>query len=396
MKETGLQGKTCVVPVAVAAVLGMAGMGLVSERAVSADVTSVTDTLNITVLETCTFRNTQSVTFTGSTISGSEVDNFNNSGVHEFNVYCNNSNGYTVSARPYDLTTTGGIEDKIAYTENYTPSGRDGMWTAEITTDTPGVIRTSPVPRVGGIIISSDTNTPGSGTTFTATYSAYVGSITPAGTYTGIIEYTLSSLSGTVNNGTNGGNNGGSGNNDSESGNTNNDSTNNDSNSGNGTADNTGNNPVDNSNGTNNGNSGTNNSNSPTNAAPLATTLNSNNPTYNTSNTYNTANYYGGGGTTPVGGLMPTSMTSGSTSGDAADTTSENGETGTTNSNNGSGSNAGDNYEKPLGVTSTTMASANKDSGMDPMPIVAAGALAAAGVAALALARSGKKEDEKQ
>ena len=379
MKETDLRGKTCVVPVAIAAGLGMAGMGLVSSGVVAADVTSVVDTLNIIVSETCTFRDVSDITFTGSAISGSEVSNFNNSGVHEFNLFCNSSNGYTVTATPYDLTSVGEIEDIIAYTDNYTASGKDGLWTAVITTSAPGVTATSPVPVGGGVIISSGTNTSASGTTFTAAYSAYVGSITPAGTYTGTIEYQLSSLSG-------GSSNSGSG--SSGSGGT----SQNDNSGNNGGGTDSGNEVTDNNEEPGAGDSGTGNDNSgtggteqsnvlsnPSNTVPSA--LNNTYNTYSTTNTYNTTNYSGGSTSVPT--VANIQATTGE-SDDAGATSGNDDGTGTING-----------YEKPLGVTTRT-SSSNEESGIDPMPlVVTAGALAVAGVAAIALAQNKKKEDQR-
>ena len=359
-------GKACVVPVAVVAGLGMAGMGLLSDGIVKAtDVTSVQDTINVGVLPTCTFNNVASETYAGSAANGTEVENFNNSGVHTFYLFCNNNDGYTVSAEPYDLEATN-TEDVIAYTDNYTASGQDGLWTAEITTSEPGVVVTNPVPVGGGVIISSNTNS-SANMSFTATYSAYVGSLTPAGTYTGTIVYTLTA-SGTSNSG------------DSEHADTNDsENSNDDSNSGNEVTDNSGS-------GDNSGDASNTLSNT-SNASPLS--LNNFYNTYNTtntSNTYNTTNYSGEGVSAPV-------ATSGQlASGDANDTANND----DTANDGGSSSNVGasNSYEKPLGVTSTTSSSAEKEVGMDPMPIVATGALAVAGVAGIALARSGKKEEE--
>lgn len=391
MKEAGLRGRACVLP-GILAGLGMVGMGFVSDGIVAADVTSVTDTLSITVLETCTFRDVSDLTFTGSALSGSEVENFSHSGVHEFNVFCNSSNGYTVSATPYDLEAEGDITDVIAYTDDYTPSGRNGLWTAEITSDTPGITVTNPVPVGGGVIVSSGTNTLAAGTTFTATYSAYVGSITPAGTYVGRIEYSLSSLSG---------GNGGGGSNHQDSGddNTGNEETGdteNDNGSGSGgqTGDQTGGSET----GGQTGGSETDNSQNSTNpvnanslnAAPAMTTLNNSYSTNNVNNTYTTYNtsYQGGGSmSSTTGGTTSAATTSGD---DNEDSTNP-----ATNSENNS--NTSSSYVKPLGVTSTTKSTSSTESdSMDPMPIVAAGAVTAAAVAGVALMRSGKKEENKK
>lgn len=408
MKETGLQGKACMVPVTVAAVLGMAGMGLVSMGIAAAD--TVTDTINITVQPSCTFTNVSDETYAGSAANGTQVNNFNDNGQHVFNIFCNDHNGFEVSATAYDLEATG-VEDVIAYTDNYTHTGVDSMWTAGITSSSTGVTVVPVVPIGGGTIFSSDTNTSAAGVSFTATYSAYVGTATPAGTYTGTIVYTLTASGTSNSNSGNGGSGSGAGDNSGsqqDNGGGDNSGTNSGNeepgtgteepgsgagdNSGSGAGDNSGSGTGDNSgSGSNqdaNSGSGSNPSNtnstpSNTNAAPLS--MNSFYNTYNTSNTTNTTNTYN---TNYSGGSSAPAATSGQTA-----TTGTNDTTGndTTNSNN---TGAGDSYEQPLGVMSTTSSSSDKNSGMDPMPIVAAGALTMAGVAAIALARSGKKEEE--
>ncbi|MCR5700088.1 MAG: hypothetical protein K6G49_01480 [Candidatus Saccharibacteria bacterium] len=359
MKETGLRSKTCVVPVAVAAGFGMAGMGLVADGVVTADTTPITDTVVATVVPSCTFSSTtDDETYSGSAANGSEVNNFNDGGVHEFFLFCNNSGGYTVSATPHDLTTTGAIEDVIAYTDNYAASGNNGLWTAEIASSASGVTVTSPVPVGGGTIISSNTQS-SADMSFTATYKAYVGLNTPAGTYSGTIVYTLAAAGTSSNSGDNGGNNGGG---DNGGG----------SNSGNEE-------PNNNGGGGDSGNSGsgtdTNN-----NASPAS------NNTYNTYNTYNTTNYSGGGGTgtmsTPVATIGGSGGTTGDTTGGSGDDKS--------NSETSSG------YEQPLGVT-TNASSVEEESGPDWTPIIVTGVvLAAAGVAAFALAKDNKDKEEQE
>ena len=389
MKETDLRGKTCVVPVAVVAGLGMAGMGLVSSGVVAADITSVTDTVNVTVQPSCTFNSAEDKTYAGSATNETEVNDFTESGVHEFNLFCNDNNGFTVTATPYDLEAAG-IEDVIAYTDNYTHTGVDSMWTAAIASETVGVtVVNNPVPAGGGPIISSNSHTTASGATFTATYSAYVGTATPAGTYTGTIVYTLAA-SGVSNSG-----NGGSGSGGTNQGNGGGDSG---DNSGNEVADNNGGGSgTDNSGSGDSGSGGSgsgdansndagsndtpgDSTNNTLNAAPLA--LNNTYNTYSTTNTYNTTNYSGGSGASaPV-----VANTQGATSGDESN--------GTTSSNE-NGIETNDSYEKPLGVTTST-SSSNGDLGTDLMPLVAAGAaLAVAGVAVVALAQSKKEENQK-
>lgn len=371
MKEIDSQNGVRVVPVAIVAGLGMAGMGLVSEGVVVADTTTVTDTLRIGVEETCTFKNTTDATFAGSALNGSEVENFNDSGVHTFYLFCNNNNGYTVRATPYDLEATN-TDDVISYTNNYTHTGVSGMWTAEIATSESGVTVTSPVPVGGGVVISSNTHSSAS-TSFTATYRAYVGTETSAGTYTGRIEYVLSSLNGTVNNGGSGNSGSGGAGQDSGSADSGSEATNNTEGGGSG----------DSGSGDSNGTQD-----STQNASP--TMLNN---TYNTYNTYNATNTYGGttnysGGSTSTPVVVNTPVATSGTTSSATDGGSSN-----VASADDDNSGASDDYEKPLGVTTTTTSS-SEDSGLDWVPLaVTAGALAVAGVAAVAVAQKDKEKE---
>ena len=361
MKKNGSQGKARIAPVGAAAVLGMTGMGLVSGGVVAADTASVVDTISVTVQSNCTFKNVEDKTYIGSAANGTEVGNFNDSGVHEFNLFCNDNNGFIVTATPYDLEASG-IEDVIAYTDNYNPSGVNSIWSAAIASEATGVTVVPVVPIGGGTILSSDTSTAAEGVDFSATYSAYVGTATTAGTYTGRIEYTLtaSGTSSNIDNGNNGGNENSGGNeNDNNGGNSG-------TNSGNEVTENTNN---------NSGNSGS-GTNGTKNASPLAM-----NSTYNT---YNTTNYSGGSAGTPV-------AVNGSTNGAAGEGSDSEGD-----------AEAGNSYEKPLGVTTgatdatdtTGASSSSEDSSVDWMPMVAVGAaLAVAGVAAVAMSKSEKDEE---
>ena len=373
MKKTNSQGKARIAPVGVAAVLGMAGMGLVSSGVAMADTTSVVDTINVTVQPSCTFNSAEDKTYIGSAANGTEVNNFNEDGIHEFNLFCNDNNGFVVTATPYDLEADG-VGETISYVgSSYTPSGVNSMWTAAIASDAAGVTVVPFAPVGGGTIISSDSSTSAAGVTFTATYDAYVGTAMPAGTYSGTIVYTLTA-SGTSSNVSGGGNdnsgndetgdsgeNGGQASGGGETGGGDNSGTD----SGNDVTDNSG--------------SGDTPSNSPQSAAPKA--LNNTYNSYSTTNTYNTTNYSGGSGaSTPA-----LASTQGVTNGDS----------------DGDDSEASNSYEKPLGVTtktdmpsSSSSSSSNEGSGVDPLPLIAAGAaLAVAGVTAVAVAKSDKKEE---
>ena len=354
-----MQSKMRVTPIAIATSIGVVGAGLVPNGVVMAGTTM--DTISVTVAPSCTFNNVTGETYAGSAVNGAEVGNFNNSGIHEFNVFCNDNSGFAVTATPYDLEATGVESAKISYTDNYVASGVNGLWTALIASTATGVTVTSPAPATGGTIISFGSHTSAGGISFTATYKAYVGSATPAGTYNGTIVYTLSPTG------------------SSNSGSNSNANTNTDTNSGNNdsptdTPDNTDSNEPtpDNSNsGDLNSNTPGTNTNNTQNSSPLMTTINNN---YSTYNTYNTANYQNSGsGTTTTNEPTSTSGTSGS---------SNNNRT-----NNG--------YEQPLGVTSTTTSSNKKSDTFDPTPLLITGALAASGLAAVVLLKNKDKEEDK-
>ena len=162
----------------------------------AADVTEITDTVKVTIDPTCSFNTTNSASasnteFSATVLNGAEAA-FNNSGAHKFNVTCNNNDGYTVTATPTNLIGTKpatGDKNNIPYTTSYSASGEDGMWTATIAGDE-GATITSPVPAIDAashIVVTEDGAT--ANTTFTTTYKVYVGTETPADTYTGTMAY---------------------------------------------------------------------------------------------------------------------------------------------------------------------------------------------------------------
>ncbi len=117
----------------------------------------------------------------------------NSSNVHEFTVFCNQNSGYTVAAEATALSATG-ITDVFAYKATL-PSGTDGAWNATFAADTENTNTLTVAQLADGgaskTIISSGQASAAGGESFTATYTAYIGTETPAGTYTGTIAYTL-------------------------------------------------------------------------------------------------------------------------------------------------------------------------------------------------------------
>lgn len=158
---------------------------------------TVTDTINVTVSPSCTFKaggDNVAYSATGTNASGVVNPVNNSSNVHEFTVFCNNNIGYTVAAEATALSATG-ITDVFAYKATL-PSSVDGAWHAQFAqaTANPGNTLTIAQLEDGGAsktIVSSNQASAAIGESWTATYTAYIGTETPAGTYTGTIAYTL-------------------------------------------------------------------------------------------------------------------------------------------------------------------------------------------------------------
>ena len=220
MKKTSSQGKARIAPAGVAAVLGMTGMGLVSSGVVAADTTSVTDTINVTVQPSCTFNSVEDKTYVGSAANGTEVGNFNDSGVHEFNLFCNDNNGYSIYAvgssgdvdGNTDLIYNNGLSDSYnirtgVYDSNNvanpsswamkltagTGTGIDPVTGESVPTTPPTILNgydnysaipnvyTQVAKRTSGTSMTTDTSV--SGSYLNTTYQIYANSAQPAGTY---------------------------------------------------------------------------------------------------------------------------------------------------------------------------------------------------------------------
>ena len=158
---------------------------------------AVKDTINVTVSPSCTFSqggDNVSYSVTGTNASGVVNPVNNSSNVHEFTVFCNQNSGYTVAAEATALSATG-ITDVFAYKATLPSTGVDGAWNATFAAAS-GNTNTLTVAQLadGGAsktIITSGQASAAAGETWTATYTAYIGTETPAGTYTGTIDYTL-------------------------------------------------------------------------------------------------------------------------------------------------------------------------------------------------------------
>ena len=153
---------------------------------------AATDTINITVNPSCSFTTgSGAATYAATGADGASVSPSNaGSNVHTFTVFCNDNDGYTVSATAGALTQSG-VNDNFAYA-NSLPSGATGAWNAAIakTTESLSIEQLPSGGAATDIVTLGEASVTG-GETFTATYTAYIGTATPAGLYTGTIGYTL-------------------------------------------------------------------------------------------------------------------------------------------------------------------------------------------------------------
>ena len=154
-----------------------------------------TDTIEVTVNSSCTFTSGAGTgTYSASGNNGASVSPTISGGnnEHSFTVFCNNNKGYKVSAAASALSQSG-VTDNFAYAASL-PSGTAGAWNAAISQATGGSLTIEQLPSGGAAtdIVTLGEASAAGGESFKAAYTAYIGSDTPAGTYTGTIAYTLS------------------------------------------------------------------------------------------------------------------------------------------------------------------------------------------------------------
>ncbi len=163
------------------------------------DDTSVTDTIQVTVSPSCTFSQggtDDTYSATGTNASGVVAPVSGGSAVHNFTVFCNNNTGYKVSATATALNQSPSITANFAYVATLPSTGTTGAWHATVATEATGVTAAQlPAGGAATDIITKAGASDADGEDFTVTYSAYIGTETPAGTYSGTIEYTLAANS---------------------------------------------------------------------------------------------------------------------------------------------------------------------------------------------------------
>ncbi len=200
----------------------LAAMPVVGVFAVDPD-TSIVDTLQVTVESSCTFKvdNTTDGMYTKDTLysdanvaGGSQADfSATHSGSHDFEFTCNDTDGFTITALPTNLTSwntttsaAGTGDGVISFTEYSVYSGntgitggteRDGKWTAHVTTtDTDAgmtIAQPSSINSQSPTTIVTKSDALGQAT-FNVEYKVYAGTSTPADTYRGTITYTLAAI----------------------------------------------------------------------------------------------------------------------------------------------------------------------------------------------------------
>ena len=170
-----------------AASIALAAMPVVGVFAEVSD--SVEDTIRVSIATSCTFSaggDDATYEFTGTNGQAATITGSNQ---HAFTVFCNNNSGYTVAADAEALT---GDNGSFAFKGGDNPSltGDAGLWHAQFASTDVTVAQIA-ADATSGTIFTKDAASSATGESFTAAYSVYVGNTTPAGTYSGTIEYTI-------------------------------------------------------------------------------------------------------------------------------------------------------------------------------------------------------------
>lgn len=188
--------------------VALAAMPMVGVFADPAADQIATDTISIQVKDACSFTagdadRTYSVAnaTNGTPVSPTNTDGPGN--VHSFTVFCNKNSGYTVSSTAANLTASN-ISDVFAYAtslpnaQSEAAAKADGKWNATIAAGaglTDQEISQITAAATAATIVNHGAASVADGETFTSTYTAWVGTETPAGTYSGTISYTLAPAS---------------------------------------------------------------------------------------------------------------------------------------------------------------------------------------------------------
>lgn len=180
--------------------VALAAMPVMGVFAATGDVTEVTDTINVTVEDSCTFKAEQGGAL-NSTYSDDEVAvgtqaTLTNGGLHTFNVFCNDDGGWTVSAAApgvlHDSEQSDTAHDFVYQNTAITAAGVEGKWSAAVA-GAGALSNVNYIPVNGGAIAGKADETPATGVNFTVTYDVWTGTQSAAGNYSGQVVYTLTS-----------------------------------------------------------------------------------------------------------------------------------------------------------------------------------------------------------
>lgn len=177
--------------IAGAASLALAAMPVVG--AFATDITTMTDTLSVTVSKSCNWDNSASTqtksqnAFTAGLITYTTVTHV---------VTCNTYNGYKVTGTFTAFTNGSSSSITIPYSTTVATSGSD-TWSATTQATVNGTQATAKQPASGtsGNVMANSGPTPSAGDSFTAIYKVGVTATKQAGTYTATATYTLTSNS---------------------------------------------------------------------------------------------------------------------------------------------------------------------------------------------------------
>lgn len=160
----------------------------------AADITTMTDTLSLTMPTSCAWTSTtgNTVALSGTAFTAA----LKTSSTYTHTLKCNVYNGYSVTGTFTALTNSSSSSYTIPYSTTVATSGSD-TWSATITPTVGGTAQTAKQPASGtaGNIMTSSTVTPAAGDSFTAVYKVGVSATKEAGTYSGTATYAMTSNS---------------------------------------------------------------------------------------------------------------------------------------------------------------------------------------------------------
>ena len=154
------------------------------------DITTMTDTLTVTIEASCTF-DAASHTYSDTLTANQYVESF---GKTTMNVACNNAKGYTVTSAMNDLVGPANAasgNEKIEYSATAVSAAGAGKYSAAATNTINGATGAAAQVSASGTLMTSSVMTPAGGDQSVIVYSVSTTNNQAAGTYTGTAVYTL-------------------------------------------------------------------------------------------------------------------------------------------------------------------------------------------------------------